>query len=290
LTVPPTVALPARQPQQRWRAAFPWRSLAVCAAAGLLLACSSSTKTNVAGSNRSQLLLVSADSVNKASLQYYGQQNADARKKGELITAGAEFNRVNAIMRRMVPQVGAFRDDAMRWAWELVLIDEPTVNAHVMAGGKITFYTGLIRKLNLSDDEIAAVMGHEIAHALREHTREKMSQQQAANLLLSVGGAVAGAGSGTMQMAGLAKNIALDLPFSRNMESEADEYGLELSARAGYNPQAAISLWDKMGQLGGNSSPGFLSTHPAPGNRKATLTALQPKVQPLYEAARKSQR
>jgi Zn-dependent protease with chaperone function len=262
---------------------------AACAATALLVACSSSTKTNAAGGNRSQLLLVSSESVNKASQQYYGQQNAEARKKGGLITSGAEFNRVNAIMRRMVPQVGVFRDDATRWTWELVLIDEPMVNAHVMAGGKITFYTGLIRKLRLTDDEIAAVMGHEIAHALREHTREKMSQQQAANLLLSVGGALTGAGSGAMQVAGLAKSIALDLPFSRNMESEADEYGLELSARAGYNPQAAISLWDKMGQLGGGSS-GFLSTHPAPSDRKATLTALQPKVQPLYEAALQSRR
>lgn len=259
-------------------------------AAGLLTACGTTTKDTVSGSHRSQLLIVSAETVNKASLQFYAEQNADARKKGELVTSGAEFNRVYAIMQRMVPQVGVFREDARNWKWELVLIDEAIVNAHVMAGGKITFYTGLIRKLNLSDDEIAAVMGHEISHALREHTREKMSQQQAAGLLLAVGGAMAGASAGTMQAAGMAKQIALDLPFSRGMESEADEYGLELAARAGYNPQAAVTLWDKMDKLGGGGGPRFLSTHPAPGDRKATLTALQPRMQPLYEAALKARR
>lgn len=265
-----------------------WITLAL--AVGLLTACASTTKDTVTGGHRSQLLLVSAESVNQASLKYYAEQNAEARSKGELITAGAEYNRVYAIMQRMVPQVSVFRDDARQWKWELVLINEDTVNAHVMAGGKITFYTGLIRKLNLNDDEIAAVMGHEIAHALREHTREKMSQQQAAGLVLAVGGAALGAGAGAMQAAGLAKQIALDLPFSRGMESEADQYGLELSARAGYNPQAAITLWDKMARLGGSGGPGFLSTHPAPGDRKATLTDLQPKVLPLYEAALKSRR
>jgi predicted Zn-dependent protease len=264
--------------------------LSTCAAACLLAACGNTTKSNVAGSHRSQLLIVPAEQVNQASLQYYGQQNADARKKGELVTSGAEYNRVYAIMQRMVPQVGVFRDDAMQWKWELVLIDEPVVNAHVMAGGKITFYTGLIRKLGLTDDEIAAVMGHEISHALREHTREKMSQQEAAGLVLAVGGAAIGASAGAMQAAGLAKAIALDLPFSRGMESEADEYGLELSARAGYNPQAALVLWDKMEKLGGSGGPGFLSTHPAPGDRKASLGALLPKVQPLYEAAPKTRR
>ena len=259
-------------------------------AGSLLMGCGTTTKDTAAGRHRSQLLIVSAEEVNQSSLQFYAQQNAEARKKGELITSGPEFNRVYAIMQRMVPQVGVFREDARNWNWELVLINEDTVNAHVMAGGKITFYTGLIRKLNLSDDEIAAVMGHEISHALREHTREKMSQQQATELLFAVGGAAAGAGAGTMQMASMAKKIALDLPFSRSMESEADEYGLELAARAGYNPQAAISLWDKMAKLGSGGGPGFLSTHPAPGDRKATLTALQPTMQPLYEAALRARR
>lgn len=256
---------------------------------GMLTACGTTTKSSVAGSNRSQLLIVSADTVNKSSLQYYAQQNAEARQKGELVTSGAEYNRVYTIMQRMVPQVGVFRDDATAWKWELVLINEDTVNAHVMAGGKITFYTGLIRKLNLTDDEIAAVMGHEISHALREHTREKMSQQQAGGLVVGIGGALLGAGQASMQVANMAKSLALDLPFSRGMETEADEYGLELAARAGYNPKAAISLWEKMGKLG-SGGPGFLSTHPAPADRMANLAAMQPKVQPLYDAALKTRR
>lgn len=265
-------------------------TLIALACASLLVACASSTKTSAVGGSRSQLLLVSADSVNAASLQFYAQQNDAARKKGELVTSGAEYNRVLAIMQRMIPQVGVFRDDAPGWKWELVLIDEPTVNAHVMAGGKITFYTGLIRKLQLTDDEIAAVMGHEISHALREHTREKMSQQQASSLALSVGGALLGAGQTTMQVAGIAKTLAMDLPFSRGMETEADEFGLELSARAGYNPKAAISLWEKMDRQGGGNGANFLSTHPAPGDRMGNLASLQAKVQPLYEAAQRARK
>ena len=260
----------------------------VCAAL-LATGCASTTSGSVAtgGKGRSQLLLVSSDQVMQQSLQYYEQQNQQARAKGDLITSGAEWNRVNAVMLRLVPQVGAFRPDAARWPWQLVLIDEDTVNAHVMAGGKITVYTGLIRKLKLSDDEIAAVMGHEMAHALREHTREKMSQSAAGDLAISIGGALLGAGEGVQQMAGLGKQLALDLPFSRGMESEADLYGLELAARAGYDPRAAVTLWQKMAQAGGSNGPGFLSTHPAPGDRMAALEAAIPKVMPLYEAARR---
>ena len=269
------------------------RTATHCAAwlgAALLAAgCASTTSGSVAagGQGRSQLLLVSSDAVIQQSLQYYEQQNKQARAKGELITSGAEWSRVNAIMQRLTPQVAAFRADAARWPWQLVLIDEDTVNAHVMAGGKITVYTGLIRKLRLTDDEIAAVMGHEMAHALREHTREKMSQAAAGDLAISIGGALLGVGEGGQQLAGLGKQLALDLPFSRGMESEADLYGLELAARAGYDPRAAVTLWQKMAQAGGSNGPGFLSTHPAPGDRMAALQAAIPKVMPLYEAARR---
>ena len=264
-------------------------ALSLALAAALLAAgCASTTSGSVAGGGqaRAQLLLVSPEQVMQQSLQYYEKQNSEARAKGELLTSGPEWSRVNAIMQRLVPQVGAFRPDAARWPWQLVLIDDDTVNAHVMAGGKITFYTGLIRKLKLSDDEIAAVMGHEMAHALREHTREKMSQSAAGDLAIAVGGALLGAGEGAVQLASLGKQLALDLPFSRGMESEADLYGLELAARAGYDPRAAVTLWQKMAQAGGSNGPGFLSTHPAPGDRMAALEAAIPKVMPLYEAAR----
>ena len=261
---------------------------AVLAAALLAAGCASTTTGSVAsgGSARSQLLLVSPEQVMQQSLQYYDQQNTKARAQGKLVTSGAEWNRVNTVMQRLVPHVATFRPDAARWPWQLVLIDEDTVNAHVMAGGKITFYTGIIRKLRLTDDEIAAIMGHEMAHALREHTREKISQSAAGDMAIAIGGALLGLGQGATQLAGLGKQLAMDMPFSRHMESEADLYGLELAARAGYDPRAAITLWQKMAQVGGARGPGFLSTHPAPGDRMASLQAAMPKVMPLYEQAR----
>lgn len=265
-------------------------SLSALACAVVLLAgCASTTTGSLAtgGSARSQLLLVSSDDVMQQSLKYYDEQNRQARAKGELITSGAQFNRVNGVMQRLVPQVGAFRPDAARWPWQLVLLKDDTVNAYVMAGGKITFYIGLLDKLKLTDDEIAAVMGHEMAHALREHTREKMSQSALGDLALSVGGALIGAGQGTVQLASVGKQLALDLPFSRRMESEADLYGLELAARAGYDPRAAVTLWQKMASEGGGDGPSFLSTHPASGDRMAALEAAIPRVMPLYEAAKR---
>ncbi len=265
------------------------RFLATALASALLAAgCASTTTGSVAtdGRSRSQLLLVSSETVTQQSLQYYNEQNAEARKDGTLITSGPEYQRVYKVMQRLVPQVATFRPDAARWPWQLVLINEDTVNAHVMAGGKITFYTGLIRKLKLTDDEIAAVMGHEMAHALREHSREKMSQSAAGDLAVSIGGALLGLGSGATQMASMGKQLALDLPFSRSMESEADLYGLELAARAGYDPRAAVTLWQKMAQLGGGGGPAFMSTHPASADRIAALQASVPRVMPLYEAAR----
>lgn len=260
---------------------------ALLATALLAVGCVSTTSGSVAtgGQGRSQLLLVSQQEVMQESLKYYDEQNREARSDGKLITSGAEFNRVHAVMRRLIPHVAVFRPDAAQWPWQLVLINEDTVNAHVMAGGKITFYTGILRKLNLTDDEVAAVMGHEMAHALREHTREKMSQSAAGDLALSIGGALLGLGQGTTQLASMGKQLALDLPFSRGMESEADLYGLELAARAGYNPNAAVSLWQKMATLGGGG-PQFLSTHPSSGDRTAALRAAIPRVMPLYEAAK----
>lgn len=279
--------VPARAAGLGWR--HTRATLGLLALSGALLAgCASSTGGSVTtgGSSRGQFMLLSSQEVMQQSLQYFEQQNNEARAKGQLITSGALFNRVDAIMRRMVPQVVAFRPDAQGWPWQLVLIDEDTVNAHVMAGGKITFYTGIIHRLQLSDDEIAAIMGHEMAHALREHTREKMSQSAAGGLAVAIGGALLGLGEGGMQMASMGKQLALDLPFSRHMESEADLYGLELTARAGYDPRAAVTLWQKMASLGGGG-PGFLSTHPSSNERMVALERALPSVMPLYEAARR---
>jgi predicted Zn-dependent protease len=184
----------------------------------------------------------------------------------------------------MLPHVVALRPDAEQWRWELKLIDRDVINAHVLPGGKITFYTGIIRKLSLTDDEIAAVMGHEIAHALREHTREKLSASLLADTAIAVTSSKLGTG-GT-QLALVGKQIGLELPFSRAMESEADAYGLELTARAGFDPQGAVRVWEKMMESSSGRGPvTFLSTHPSTQQRRDALEALLPSVQPLYEAA-----
>jgi predicted Zn-dependent protease len=156
-----------------------------------------------------------------------------------------------------------------------------------MAGGKIAFYSGLIQKLSLTDDEIAAVMGHEISHALREHSREKVSRAYAQQMGVTVLAQLAGLGDIGAKALGAATEVAVGLPNSRTMESEADAMGVEIAARAGYDPRAAIALWEKMAKAGGARQPQFLSTHPAPENRMAKLRELMPKMVPLYEQAKR---
>jgi predicted Zn-dependent protease len=163
------------------------------------------------------------------------------------------------------------------------------INATCAPGGRITFYTGIINKLNLTDDEIAAIMGHEIAHAVREHGREQVSQALAQNVITNVALATAGAGSAqSIDAANQIMQYVLVLPNSRQNEKEADAIGLELAARGGYDPRAAITLWEKMSKESkGKNPPEFLSTHPSNENRIKELSALMPRVMPLYEAAKR---
>ena len=192
------------------------------------------------------------------------------------------------ISNRLIAQTGVFRDDTRQWNWQLVLINAPILNATCAPGGKITFYTGLIEKLNLNDDEIAAIMGHEIAHALREHGRERLSQAMAQSAVVNIAMAAAGSYGSAIGAANQAAQYILVLPNSRQNESEADAIGLELAARAGYNPQAAISVWQKMNQITqGKGSPEFLSTHPSGDTRIEQLSQLMPAVEPLYFSAPK---
>lgn len=256
--------------------------------AASLSACTSTTKDSEVGAGRKQFLIVSQESVVNQAQAYYAQERSEAASKGTLVRSGREYERLRVILNKVLPATVSMRPDAANWAWELTLINEPeTVNAHVMAGGKVTFYTGFIARTSATDDELAAVMGHEIAHALREHTREKMSQSSALGVVRNVGLGLLGAGSATQQAAQAAQQLALDLPFSRAMESEADALGLELSARAGYNPRGAVTLWEKMAKLS-KGGPAFLSTHPASQDRRDALDALLPKVMPLYQQASKS--
>ena len=252
----------------------------------LLLACANTTKSGAVGVNRSQFMLVSPAEVERMSSTSFNEQNQKAKEKNILITSGVTYDRLKYISNRLIQQTEIFRDDTRQWNWQLSLINAPTLNATCAPGGKITFYTGLIDQLNLSDDEIAAIMGHEIAHALREHGRERISQAVAQNAVLNI---VSAAGYGIA--AGAANQVAqyaLVLPNSRQNESEADAIGLELSARAGYNPEAAISVWKKMIKATEEKNPPeFLSTHPSGETRIEQLTELMPAVMPLYRQAPK---
>ncbi len=253
----------------------------------LLVACSNTSRPGVVGVQRSQFMMISAAQIDRMSAISFEQQAKAAQKKKILITSGPEYERLKTIANRLIPQTAVFRDDTRNWNWGLQLIDSPMVNATCAPGGRITFYTGIINKLNLTDNEIAAIMGHEIAHAVREHGREQVSQALAQNIISNVALAAAGAGSAqSIDAANQIMQYVLVLPNSRQNEREADAIGLELAARGGYDPSAAITLWQKMSKESqGKNPPEFLSTHPSNENRIKELSALIPKVMPLYEAA-----
>jgi predicted Zn-dependent protease len=234
-------------------------------------------------SGRQQLVLVSEETAQASSAQAYAQTLDEAQKKGKLSTDAALNSRVKRITDRLIAQAGNMYAPSRSWKWSVAVIDEPTLNAWCMPGGKMAIYTGIIHKLKLSDDEIAQIMGHEIAHALLGHGRERMSHAIAMQGGLQLGSIVAGR---DLSVLAPVADIALTLPNSREGESEADRYGVELAARAGFDPHAAIRLWEKMSQASGNGPPQFLSTHPSPANRIQTLHALVPKMMPIYEKAR----
>jgi predicted Zn-dependent protease len=263
--------------------------ISVLVACCLLVACANTSRPGVVGVERSQFMMISAAQIDRMSAISYEQQAKAAQKKKILITSGPEYERLKTIANRLIPQTAVFRDDTRNWNWGLQLIDSPIVNATCAPGGRITFYSGIINKLNLTDDEIAAIMGHEIAHAVREHGREQVSQALAQNIISNVALAAAGAGSAqSIDAANQIMQYVLVLPNSRQNEREADAIGLELAARGGYDPRAAITLWQKMSKESqGKNPPEFLSTHPSNENRIKELSALIPKVMPLYEAAKR---
>jgi predicted Zn-dependent protease len=260
--------------------------LAACAA--LTAGCQTvdTTKAGAVGVERHQSMAVSSEEVNAGAAKAYAQMMAEAQKKGALDRDAAQVARIKTIVGRLVPQTTAFRDDAAKWPWEVHVITLDEVNAWCMPAGKMAMYTGLINKLQATDDELAAVMGHEIAHALREHSREQMSQQALTQAGIGIAGALFGIGDLGQNVAGMVADVTLFKPKSRGMETEADRIGVELAARAGYNPQAAVSLWQKMEKLGGSQPPQFLSTHPSNETRIADLQAYSAKVMPLYQAAK----
>jgi len=259
------------------------------AALALAAGCQSvdTTKQGAVGVERHQRMLVSSEQMNAGAEKAYADALAQAKAKGALNSDPATVERVRAIANRLIPQTAAFRDDATKWKWETNVLTTNEVNAWCMPGGKIAVYTGLIQKINPTDDELAAVMGHEMAHALREHSREQASQQVAEGMGLSVLGAVTGMGDTAMNLAQMVTQVTFDLPHSRTDETEADRIGVELAARAGYDPRAAVTLWQKMNKLaGGSEPPQFLSTHPSSASREADLQNYSARVLPLYQAAK----
>ena len=264
----------------------PYASLALIA---LLSACANTTRPGAVGVNRSQFMMISSSEVDRLSAISYNDQAQKAKEKNILVTSGPTYDRLKHIANRLIPQTGEFRDDTRQWNWQLTLIDAPTLNASCAPGGKVTFYTGIIEQLNLSDDETAAIMGHEIAHAIREHGRERVSQAMAQSAVANIAMAAAGGYGSAVSAANQVAQYVLVLPNSRQNESEADAIGLELAARAGYNPQAAISVWKKMIKATDSKSPPeFLSTHPSGETRIEQLTALMPVVEPLYQQSIKT--
>jgi len=260
----------------------------LCLTALLLGACQTTTSGGSVGADRKQLLLVSSQELDQMAAQSYNKLKAEAAAKGTLNTDSAMLQRVRNVAARIQPQTGVFRRDAPGWRWEVNVINSNELNAYCMPGGKIMFYSGLIRQLALSDDEIAVVMGHEIAHALREHSREQVSQAIAAQTAIGIGASIFGLGQGSSDVAGMAYQSLLATRFSRNDESEADRIGLELTARAAYDPRAAVSLWQKMIRASsGGRPPEFLSSHPTESSRVQQIEALLPTVMPLYAAARR---
>ncbi|HXX12807.1 MAG TPA: M48 family metallopeptidase [Burkholderiales bacterium] len=261
----------------------PSRSLILLVVAAGLVACQSAPVTG-----RKQLMLVSESEAIDASKQAYTQTLAPLQKQGKVNSDAALKARVDAITARLVAQAILYRPETASWDWQVAVIDDPnTLNAWCMAGGRMAIYTGIIQKLHLTDDEIAQVMGHEIAHALAKHTAERMSVAVAQQAGLSVAGALLGGGAtgqAALQGAAIATTVGVQLPNSRTQEAEADRIGIELAAKAGYDPHAAPKLWQKMLDVTGTRGQSdWLSTHPASEKRLQSLAALIPQMMPYYE-------
>lgn len=264
-------------------------AVALILGAGSLPSCQTveTTQAGAVGVDRDQRMALSSEEVNKAAAQAYREAMQDAAKKGVLNRDKAQLNRVRAVANRLIAHTAVFRKDAPSWQWEVNVISSPEINAWCMPGGKMAVYTGLIEKLKVTNEELAAVMGHEMAHALREHGRERASQQVAQQTVIGIGAALLGIGEVGAGLANIVADVTVGLPYARKYETEADRIGVELAARAGYDPRAAVSLWKKMAQGGGGGPPQFLSTHPDPEARIADLQEYSARVMPLYQAAGK---
>jgi predicted Zn-dependent protease len=238
------------------------------------------------GSNSKFSKLVPAGDVERAAAGQYQKMLQEAASKNALLPPDHPQNvRLRTIAQKIIPFSYEWNPRAKDWKWEVNILNSNQINAFCMPGGKIAFYTGILEQLKLTDDEVAMIMGHEVAHALREHARERMGKNAATNIGANVLGSLLGVGSGGAQLLGMGAQL-VSLKFGREDESEADLVGMELAARAGYNPKAGVSLWQKMGAASKGAPPQFLSTHPSGPTRIKDIEKNLPKVEPLYERAR----
>jgi predicted Zn-dependent protease len=252
------------------------RLLLLVLSISLLGACASSP------TGRSQLMLISPESAIVESKKAYLSTVGELDKEDKLLDDPVLTDRVARITGSLVTIAVQKFPASANWEWSVAIIDDPEmVNAWCMAGGRMAVYTGLFEKLQLTDDEFAQIMGHEISHALANHTAERMSRAMATSFGVIAVGVLSDQPVATMAGAAVAAKLALELPNSRTAEAEADQIGMELAVLAGFEPAAAVSLWQKMGAQGGGSQPEFLSTHPAPGNREAALSAMIPSMRAL---------
>jgi predicted Zn-dependent protease len=231
--------------------------------------------------------LVSAGEIEQGAGQQYHQLQQEAAQKHTLAPSNhPQVLRLRAIAQRLIPYTYEWNERARQWRWEINLIGSPQVNAFCMPGGKIAFYYGILSQLKLSDDEVAMVMGHEMAHALREHARERIGKTMATRGAIELGAAIFGLGDVARGVAGIGGQL-LTLRFGREDESEADLVGLELAARAGYDPRAGVSLWNKMAAASKGAPPSWLSTHPTGPTRIRDIERALPQVEPLYARAQR---
>jgi len=227
--------------------------------------------------------LVTAESVEKMGEQQYMQLLQKGNQQGALVLDhNPVVQRVRRIAQDLLPHAVKWNDRARDWQWEVNVFRSPTINAFCMPGGKIAIFTGIIDKLRLTDDELAMIMGHEIAHALREHARERVAKTNLARFGAVAVSVLLGEAAGQLAQVG---GGLYGLKFGRNDETEADLIGMEIAARAGYDPRAGISLWEKMSRVAKGQPPQWMSTHPSHSTRIDTIRRNLPKVMPFYERA-----
>ena len=232
----------------------------------------------------------SADQVEQAASQQYRQMLQEASGQRALAPADSgQLQRLQYIAKRIIPFTTGCNPRAAQWRWDVNLIGSQQVNAFCMPGGKIAFYSGILSKLQLNDDEVAMIMGHEVGHALLEHARERMGKNMATRGAIELGAALFGLGGLGRTAADMGSQL-LTLRFSRDDESEADALGVLLAARAGYEPGAGITLWQKMLAANKGAPPQFLSTHPSGDTRIRDMQAHLGRVQPEFDRAPKPDR